>query len=67
MVVKKLEEGAEEIQLAEGLTISCHGPGYLWFGDDCMSGHYEVTKLISHLQAWVETGSLEVTQSLKGE
>lgn len=38
---------------------------HLWVSEHSLTKS-EVTELISHLQAWVETGSLEI-RSLKGE
>lgn len=67
MVVEKADSGISEVvEHSQGLLLMNNlGTGYVWVGDFKLTKS-EVTELITHLQAWVETGSLEL-QNLKGE
>lgn len=64
MVVEKTESGISEVvEHSHGLLLmNKPGTGCIWVGDFLLDKP-EVTELISHLQAWVETGSLELQQT----
>ena len=64
MVVEKTERGFETIDHPQGELLRNMGKS-IYVGDFKLTKS-EVTELITHLQAWVETGSLEL-QNLKGE
>ena len=38
------------------------GTSFLWIGDNHHLNRAEVRQLVSHLQAWLDTGSLEVNK-----
>lgn len=44
-------------------SMSNPGSSALWIGSNHLLYKEQVTELISHLQAWVETGSLELQQT----
>lgn len=69
MVVRKTKRGGEIVDCGSGLKVTCHSDVLVWIGLDGLE--VSLTKrdaqaFISHLQAWVETGSLEL-KNLKGE
>lgn len=71
MQVVKIHRGYERLMhrpVDPGLGRLCmlaeaaREPGYLWLGEDHRLSRAEVRQLIAHLQAWLDTGSLQLPE-----
>ncbi len=45
---------------SSGPNFDCPGSSFLWLGRHHHLSREEVAELVAHLQAWLETGSLQI-------
>jgi hypothetical protein len=55
----------EEQRLASQSSADHPGTSFLWIGNNHHLGREDVAQLVRHLQAWLETGSLAITEETR--
>lgn len=62
-MVEKRRDGREQVQIDTITVVQTQGNKCLWVDGEGYLTPSEAAELITHLQAWVETGSLELKQT----